>query len=158
MTTIARWEPFRDMVSLRGAMDRLFDDAFQSMTARNGGNGNNMFALALDVSENENEFVIKAAVPGIAEDDLEIIFNNHVLTITGEFKADEEEEGTRYHLRERRYGKFSRSLTLPAAVKEEGIEATFDNGILTIHVPKAEEAKPKHISIRSGKTIEAKSS
>lgn len=158
MNSLTRWEPFRDMMTLRHSMDRLFDDAFQSMDARNGGNGSSMFSLALDVSENENEYVVKASVPGIAEEDLEITLDNHVLTIGGEFKSEEESEDVRYHLRERRYGKFSRSITLPAAVNEESIEANFENGVLTVHVPKAEEAKPKRIAVRSNKTIEGKAS
>ena len=158
MTTLTRWDPFREVMSLRNEMDRLFDDAFRTMGSRTATNGNSMHSLALDVGENENEFVVKASVPGIVEDDLEITLNNHVLTIGGEFKAEEEREGTRYHLRERRYGRFSRSITLPVAVNEEAIAANFADGVLSIRIPKAEEAKPKRIAIQTNKTIEAKAS
>lgn len=160
MTTLTRWDPFREMMTLRSAMDRLFDNTLQSMDTQMSGNGNgngnggHSFPLALDVSENENAFVVQASVPGMAEDALDITLNNNLLTISGEFSAENQSEGTRYHIRERRYGRFSRSITLPSAVDADSIEANTHNGVLTIHIPKAEEAKPRRIAVNSQKTIE----
>lgn len=153
MANVSRWEPFQEMMSLRSAMDRVFDDAFQSLGADGNGNGNshNVLSLALDVSENANEYIVRASVPGVAEDELDITLDNHVLTISGEFKRAENQRNVRFHLRERRYGKFNRSITLPSAVNEEKIEAVFTNGLLTIRVPKAEVAKPKRITVQSAK-------
>lgn len=154
MATLTRWEPFREMMTLRNNMDRVFDDAFHSMTSQPQGNGQGNFTLALDVSENEQEFLVKASVPGIQPDELNITLNNHVLTISGEFKREAEHENVRYHLRERRYGTFTRSITLSSAVNEEAIDANFEHGVLTIHLPKAEQAKPKRIAVHSN-SVEA---
>ena len=158
MATLTRWDPFGEMMTLRSSMDRLFDDTFRSMGVREQNSGQRAFSLALDVSEDENEYLVKASVPGIAQDDLEITLNDHLLTISGEFKEETEQEGVQYHLRERRYGKFSRSLTMPSELNEEGVKATFESGVLTVHLPKAEKAKPRRIAVHTQKTIEAKAS
>jgi HSP20 family protein len=105
--------------------------------------------LALDVAETEDDFLVKASLPGINPDDLEITYNNNLLTIKGEVKEEKDIEEQRYHLRERRYGSFSRSLTLPSTVKADAIEASYEGGVLTLHLPKAEEAKPKRIPVHS---------
>lgn len=158
MTTLTRLNPLREMMTLRSAMDQMFDNTLQSMHSQLQENGPDSFSLALDVSENENEYVVQASVPGIAEDDLDITLNNHMLTIAGEFKSENEQEDVKYHLLERRYGRFSRSIVLPSAVNEDEIEADFNNGILTIHLPKAEEAKPKRIAVQGQHQVEAKAS
>lgn len=155
---LTRWDPFREMMSLRSTMDRLFDSAMASsptswrpLT----------WELALDVVENSDEYVVKASVPGVNPDDLEITFNNNTLTIKGELKEEKEVEEARYHLRERHYGTFARSLTLPAGIQAEKIQANFDAGVLSLRLPKAEEVKPKKIAIHtseSPKVIEAKAS
>ena len=155
---LTRWDPFREMMSLRNTMDRLFDSAM-------AGSPTNWrpltWDLALDVVENLDEYLVKASVPGINPDDLEITFNNNTLTIKGELKEEKEVEEARYHLRERHYGTFSRSLTLPAGIQAEKIQANYEAGVLSLHLPKAEEVKPKKIAIRTGeapKVIEAKAS
>jgi len=128
-------------------MDRLFDDTFFG-----GANWElQPFSgdLALDVSEMEDEFLVKASVPGMNPDDLEISFSGRTLTIKGETKSEEEKEGQRYHLRERRYGSFARSITLPAPINADSIEARYDAGVLTLHLPKTEEVKPKRIAIQA---------
>lgn len=152
MSNLTRWDPFREMVSMRSALDRMFENTLASQE----GWTQNAWNLALDVSENNDEYILKASIPGINPDDLNITFNNNVLTISGETKSEEEKEGERYHLRERRYGSFSRSISLPSSVKGDEIQADYDAGVLTLRVPKAEEARPKRISVHSGPMIEGK--
>ncbi len=156
MSNLIRWDPFRDMMAFRSAMDRMFDNA---LTTPDSWMDSSSWNLALDVAENEDEFLVKASLPGIKPEDLEITFDSNVLTIKGETKEEKDEDNKRYHLRERRYGSFSRSITLPASVKADAIEATYDAGVLSLHLPKAEEAKPKRIQIKNGgvpKMIEGK--
>ena len=149
MNNIIRRDPFREMVSLRNAMDRLFDSAFSGEPWEW-----QPFAheLPLDVSENQEEYLVKASLPGINPDDLEVTINDRTLTIKGEFKAEETRKDVHYHLRERRYGSFARSITLPTLVKSDAIEARYDAGVLTLRLPKTEEVKAKRISVRSGET------
>jgi HSP20 family protein len=153
MSNLVRWDPFREMLSLRRTMDRLFDDA---LTGSQSEYLPGAWNLALDVIENDDEYQVKASVPGIKPEDLDITYNNNTLMIKGEMKEEREVEETRYHLRERRFGSFSRSLTLPSNVNAEGIRADYDSGVITLHLPKAEEAKPKRITVHgSEKMIEA---
>jgi len=106
------------------------------------------WALALDVIENNDEFVVKASLAGIDPDDLEITYSDNALTIRGETKMEQDVEESRYHLRERRYGRFARSVSLPAKIDSDKIEADYKNGVLTLHLPKTEEVKPKRIRIK----------
>ena len=147
MSNIIRRDPFNEMISLRNTMDRFFENAF---TGSWEGRGSWTSDLALDVVEKEDEYLVKASIPGIDPDDLEITFSNRTLTIRGEIKEDREEEGARYHLRERRYGNFSRSIMLGSGVDADKISANYEDGILTLHLPKKEEVKPKRIAITSG--------
>lgn len=151
---LSRYDPFREMMSLRSAMDRLFDSAF--VGSRNDWEQVN-WELALDVSETDEEYLVKASVPGINPDDLEITYNNKVLTIKGETRQEEEREDSRYHLRERRFGSFARSVSLPTMVDSDHIKASYENGVLSLQLPKTEEAKPRRIPIGSReKMIEGK--
>lgn len=155
MSRLVRWDPFREVMTIRNQMDRLVDDWFDLPSGWER-EGSGLMRLALDVSEDEDNFVIKASVPGIDPDDLDITLSDNTLTIKGEFKADETKESEKYHLRERRYGQFMRSVSLPVAVDADKIEATHEQGILTLTLPKAEEVKPRKISIKGdGKVIEA---
>ena len=151
---LTRWDPFRDMLSMRRAMDRLFDRALEPSWSESP-----VWDLALDVVENKDEFLVKASLPGINPDDLEITFTDNVLTIKGETKEDKEVKEEQYHLRERRQGIFSRSISLPNRVKADAIEASYDAGVLTLKLPKVEEVKPKRIAIKidGAKMIEGKS-
>ena len=151
---LTRWDPFRDMLSMRRAMDRLFDRALEPSWSETPA-----WDLALDVVENKDEFLVKASLPGINPDDLEITFTDNVLTIKGETKEDKEVKEEQYHLRERRQGMFSRSISLPNRVKSDAIEASYDAGVLTLKLPKIEEVKPKRIAINisGSKMIEGKS-
>ena len=151
---LTRWDPFRDMLSMRQAMDRLFDRALEPSWSESA-----VWNLALDVVENKDEFLVKASLPGINPDDLEITFTDNVLTIKGETKEDKDIQEEQYHLRERRQGIFSRSISLPNRVKADAIQASYDAGVLTLKLPKIEEVKPKRIAINVGvpKMIEGKS-
>jgi HSP20 family protein len=151
---LTRWDPFREMFALRRAMDRVFDRALEPAWTETVS-----WDLPLDVIENMDAFLVKASIPGVNPDDLEITFSNDVLTIKGETKAEREVKEEQYHLRERRFGSFSRSISLPNKVKAEAIQASYDQGVLTLHLPKTEEVKPRKIAIKSGssaKMIEGK--
>ena len=144
MANIIRFDPFRELQSIHSAMDQLFDTSF-TPTRRVWPRS---WDLPIDVMENENAFLIKASVPGINPDDLEIVFENNVLTIKGEVSSFEEKEGTRYHVRERTFGEFSRSFSLPTLIDEGSISADYEAGVLTLTLPKSEEAKPKRIEVK----------
>ena len=107
------------------------------------------WALALDVAETEDKFIVKASLPGINPDELDITFTDNVLTIKGEIKEEQDIEEGKYHLRERRYGMFQRSIALPVPVDADKIEATYKDGVLTLSIPKVEEIKPKKISVKA---------
>lgn len=151
MTMLTRWNPYREMLSLRERMDRLFDRPFSTFDVTPLAT----FGVDLDVLEGDDGFQVKASVPGIDAEQLDITLDQNVLTIKGEISADEEREGELYHLRERQVGRFSRSVHLPAEVDADAVEANLENGVLTVTVPKAEGSKPKRIVIGNGqKAIE----
>lgn len=146
---MTRFEPAREFVTLRDAMDRLFEDSFVQPSwtalARRPRTANEEWRLPLDAYSTPEEIVIMAAVPGVNPDDVEITFENDVLTIRGEFPGAL--ENVDYIMRERRHGRFSRSLTFNVPVNADAIEATFEHGVLTIVAPKAETVKPKTIKV-----------
>lgn len=143
--TVERWDPFREAVSLREAMNALLQDSF----VRPGGvpAPSGYAPLPLDVCETEQAFVVKAALPGIKPDDVQITVHGDTLTIRGESKAEEEKKGEHWHLRERRLGTFQRSVSLATPVDSDKAEAQFEHGVLTLTLPKAESAKPRQIRI-----------
>ena len=147
MSSLIRWNPTRTPMRLWNEFDRLFGDSFDWLPERWQQPGN--WGMAIDVAETDNEYVVKASVPGVNPDDLNVTLENNVLTIRGEVKEDKEVNEGEYHLRERRYGSFNRSVTLPAAVNADNIDATYEQGVLTLHVPKAEEVRPKRINIKA---------
>jgi len=146
MNTIIRRNPYREMLSLRNAMDRAVDENF---FGRRWDRQPLRADLALDVAETKDEYLVKASIPGIGPDDLDITFDGKILTIKGEYTEEEQQEDVHYHLRERRYGCFSRSLRLPNTIKSDAIEAKYEEGVLTLHLPKTEEVKPKRITVNS---------
>jgi HSP20 family protein len=146
MANMVRWEPGREMVSLREAMDRLFEESFLQ-PGMFGGGEKSAALLPLDVYETENEVVVKATVPGVKPEDIDVTLTGDVLSIRGEYKSEEKTEKRNYLRQERRYGGFSRQLTLPVAVKSDQCKATFENGVLTLELPKAEAAKAKSIKV-----------
>ncbi len=142
---IVRWSPFKDMVRLRTDMDRIFDEM---ISKREGENGSGVWLPLLDVSETEDNLRVKAEIPGVSKDDINLSINNNVLTIKGEKKMEKEIEGEDYHRIERIYGNFYRSIELPVLVKSDSIEATFKDGVLEVVLPKVDEVKPKEIAIK----------
>ncbi len=146
MSNLIRWEPARDMMTLREAMDRLFDDAFTRPLSMAG---NNWSVPAVDMYQTDNEIVVKAAIPGIKADEVQINITGDVLSLKGEVKQSEEAKEKAYHIREQLWGSFERTLVLPSNVVADKARADFENGILTITLPKAEEAKPKTITIKT---------
>jgi HSP20 family protein len=145
---LMEWRPFREVSRLRREMDRLWDDYFGS--GRRGLKPLQMeFAPAVDVKETAEAVVVKAEVPGMDAKEINIALMGDVLTIKGEKKSEREEKEENYHLVERSYGSFSRSVTLPAAVDLDKIEAKYDKGVLTVTCPKKEEVKPKAIEIKT---------
>jgi len=151
---LTRWNPFQEMINLRNTVDRLFDTTLNDLNTTTEPMS---WGLALDVIEQNDAYLVKASVPGINPDDLEITFTDNVLTIKGSTKTEEEVKDARYHVRERRYGSFARSLTLGDRIKADAIQASYDNGVLTLTLPKSEEVKPKRIQIQTSKMIDAKS-
>jgi HSP20 family protein len=145
--SIVRWEPFRDFMTLREAMDRLFEESFVGRRPREwvaAGEG----TLAIDMYQTDDAAVLKTAVPGVKPDDIDITISGNTLTISGETKEEEELKEDNYIRRERRYGSFSRSVVLPEGLELEKAEASFEDGILTLSIPKAPEAKPKVIKVK----------
>jgi HSP20 family protein len=159
MNNLTRWNPYREMMSLREQMDRLLSDSFQMAdpfrTSTEWFSTTRGWQLDLDVREVDNAYLVEVAVPGIDPDDLDITLEQNVLTIKGEVQHEEKQEGEVYHLRERRYGSFHRRITLPDMVDSDNVEANYNKGILTLTLPKTEESKPRRIPVgESHKAIE----
>lgn len=151
MANLTRFDPLREMVSLRQAMDRLFEDSFVSPLSWRSLESD-AISPALDVHQTADEIVVTASLPGIKPEDVEITLTGQTLQIRGELRADEKVERDQYLYRERRYGTFSRQLELPVRVEGDRSQATFENGVLTLRIPKAEEVKPRQIQIRAGES------
>lgn len=148
MSNLTRWEPMRDVITLRDAMDRLFDEAFtHPWLARDGGSMGS--APAIDMYQTQDEVVVKATIPGMKQEDVQINVTGDVLTIKGETRENSEVKEKAYHIREQRWGSFERSVALPTLVSAEKAKAEFENGLLIITLPKAEEVKPKTIAVRA---------
>src|SRR6185503_17163202 len=146
MSNLTRWEPAREMMTLREAMDRLFDDAFtHPLSMRDGWSAS---TPAVDMYQTDDEIVVKASIPGIKAEEVQINITGDVLTLKGEVKHEEERKDRAWHIREQRFGSFERSVALPISVKTDKAEAVFENGILTITLPKADEVKPRTINIK----------
>ena len=156
---IVRWEPLRELTTLQNEMNRLFGSAFDTPTPGNGGTLRRWMP-AMDLVEADEHFVLRADLPGMSEEDVNIEVEERVLTISGERKAEHETTKEGYHRVERAFGSFSRSLTLPEGVNPDAVTASFDRGVLEIRIPKPEQRKPRKISIGVGdtpKTIESDS-
>jgi HSP20 family protein len=140
-----RWDPLREMMTLREAMDRLFQESVVRPTGSflAGARG----ATPVDIAERDNSFVVQAAMPGIAPEEIQVTVKGNTLTIRGEHKGEEERTDQNWLVRERRGQSFFRSVTLPATVNADKAEAKYENGVLTLILPKADEALPKQIRI-----------
>jgi HSP20 family protein len=144
MRTIARWEPFRGVTALQDQISRLFNDAFE----RTGEESNlSAWAPATDIYETEHELVVKADLPDVDPKDLDIRVENNILTIRGERKFEKKVNEENYLRVERSYGSFARSFTLANTVNPDAIKAEYQNGVLTLTIPKREEARPKQIKV-----------
>jgi HSP20 family protein len=147
MRTISRWEPFRGVSTLQDQVNRLFNEGFER-----GGEESSMsaWAPAVDIYETEHELVLKADLPEVDPKDLDIRVENNLLTIRGERKFEKKVSEENYLRVERSYGSFARSFTLANTVNSDAIKAEYQNGVLTLSIPKREEAKPKQIKVSVG--------
>ena len=144
-----RWQPYREAMSLRDAMDRLFQDSFVSPGARPGGQPS-MMAVSVDVHETEQGYELCASLPGWKPEDINITVHGDTVTISGQHRSDErreQEQGRQYHLRERRFGSFARSFSFPGPIDSANAQARYENGELILTIPKAEAARPRRIQI-----------
>jgi HSP20 family protein len=146
--TMERWDPFREMMTLREAVDRLF----QQSVVRPGNilAGMRSEAVPVDIRETENAYVVRASVPGIKPEDLEITVQGDTVTIRGESRGEEERAGENWLVREQRQGMLQRTVTLPSAVNADRAQAHCEHGVLSLTLPKAEEAKLRRIPIAGG--------
>ena len=152
MANLTRWDPFGEMLSLRDAMNRLFEESFVLPARASGGT----LSMPLDLRETEDAFIVDVAVPGVRPEDLDITVQDNVLTINAETRQEQQtgEQQANYHRVERRYGRFSRTLSLPAQVNADQVRATLENGILHLEIPKAEEGRPRKITVNTGRMLE----
>jgi HSP20 family protein len=143
---ITRWRPFRDVVSIQDEMNRLFDDFFGRPLVKTEWT-EGVWTPIVDVSEDKDNVVIKAEMPGMKKEDVRISVQDNVVTLKGEKKQEKEEKDKNYHRIERSYGSFCRSFQLPTVVKTDKIKASYKDGVLSVTLPKTEEVKPKEIPI-----------
>jgi HSP20 family protein len=159
---LIRWEPARELNTLQTEMNRLFNTFFDSPAPNGGTVAQRRWLPPMDLVETDEDFVLRADLPGLSEDDVKIELEDNVLSISGERKSEHEERKEGFHRVERASGSFVRSLTLPEGVNAEAIRANFDRGVLEVHIPKPEERKPRKVAISVGsgenKTIEGSAS
>ena len=156
---LIRWEPVRELNTIQSEMNRLFNTFFENPGQQGTGTGTaRRWIPAMDLVETDEDFVLRADLPGLNEQDVNIELEDNVLTLSGERKAAHEERGEGYYRVERASGAFSRSLTLPDGVEPDRVQASFDRGVLEVRIPKPERRKPRKVTISAGggapKTIE----
>ncbi len=147
--SMMRFDPFNERLTLRDAVNQLFEESFVQPSRM----GTRTMGMPLDLSETENAFVVDAVVPGVKPDDIDILLQDNVLTITAEARQEQQTTG-QVHRIERSYGRFSRSIALPMHVKADQVQATLENGVLHLEIPKADQAKPRKIRINTGRALE----
>ena len=148
---VTRWDPFSEALSLRDAMNRLFEQAVLQPGSEMRRSGETAgFAPAMDVHEGPEGYTIKASLPGVKPEDVEIHYQQGVLSLSGTVQEEQEQQQGTWHLRERRQGRFSRTLSLPTAVDADKAHASFEHGVLTLSLPKAESTKPRRIQVAAG--------
>jgi len=147
---LIRWDPFRDLLTLQDRMDRLFEESLSRNRVFEQSLASGVWSPAVDIYETTDEIVLKAELPGLKKEDVSIEVSDNSLILTGErtFEKDIREE--HYHRIERSYGSFSRTFSLPTAVNQDGVNAQFIDGILEIHIPKAEKSTARVIEIKEG--------
>jgi HSP20 family protein len=151
---LVRWEPVRELSSLQSEMNRLFNTFFDAPTTAGNG-GARRWIPSMDLVETDDHFVLRADLPGLSEDDVAIELEDNVLTVSGERKSEHQDKREGFYRVERSYGEFRRSLTLPEGVEADGIEASFDKGVLEVRIPKPAERKPRRVAIKVGDTAPA---
>lgn len=143
---LVRWRPFRDLATMQEEMNRLFDRMFDRFPERRG-ISEGICSPCVDISETKDDLVITVEIPGMKKDDIKVSLNDNILTLKGEKRQEKVVDEENYHRIERSYGAFHRSFTLPTAVQQDRVKASYKDGVLQITLPKAEEAKPKEIAI-----------
>jgi HSP20 family protein len=152
MADITRWDPFSEIQTLRQQLDRMFDDV-RPWRLVSGGNGEAAY-FPVDLYESAEEVVVKASLPGVKPEDIDISVTGNVLTLRGEAKEEKEEKGETWYRRERRFGSFHRQFQLPTEVDASKAQAVFEHGVLRLTLPKAEAAKPKTIKVEAKPVLE----
>jgi HSP20 family protein len=158
MGSLIRWQPFHELTSIQERMNRLFEDFFGRAPLAPGAEeplGAWGFAPPVDIYEDAHKLMFKVEIPGMEEKDLNVEVEGNVLTVSGERKLEKEVKEEHFRRKERHYGAFSRSFTLPTTVDPSKIEANYVNGVLAIELPKRAEAKPKQIKVNVAKTLKA---
>ncbi|MFZ0388903.1 MAG: Hsp20/alpha crystallin family protein [Calditrichia bacterium] len=145
---IVRWRPARDLMGIQDEMNRMFERFFGSDTEGREMMGQSDWYPSVDISENKDEFVINAELPGLKKEDIHISFKEGNLIIEGERKAEKKEEDVNYHRIERSHGKFCRTFQLPSRIEQDKISASYQEGILNVKLPKSEESKPREIEVK----------
>ncbi|MCS7229148.1 MAG: Hsp20/alpha crystallin family protein [Candidatus Kryptonium sp.] len=150
---LMKWSPIRDLATeifdLQREINKMFDRFFRGFEEEEEIRVMK-WSPRVDISETDDEYIVRAEIPGVNKDDIKITIKENMLTISGEKKQEKETKNENFHRIERVYGSFSRSFTLPSAVKVDKVEAKFKDGVLTIKLPKVEEAKAKEIEIKVG--------
>ena len=147
MMNLVRWNPWRDMTTMHGRLNRLVNDPFFRTHRFDDEAGFGLWNPVVDLYEKDDNFVIKAELPGVDKNDIGIDLKDGVLTLSGERSDNSEVNDDNYYRRERTYGKFQRVFTLPADVDSDKINAEFKDGVLVVEIPKPEKSKPKSITI-----------
>ena len=158
MADITRWDPFAEMAQLRQAFDQIFNEGrpVRTLLESNGGSAQGYFPV--DLFETGDEVVVKAALPGVKPDDIDISVHGQLLTIKGRTEEETEDKAQNYYRRERRFGTFVRQFSLPEEVDANKAKAHFENGVLRLALPKAETAKPKTIKVNAQAVLEGEKS
>jgi len=146
--TLVRWSPVRDVLAVRDEMSRLLEESFGRAY---GSGAATVWQPAVDIEEQPEKYTVRAELPGMKLEDIKITLKDNQLVVRGEKRRDEEKKDNTYHRVERVYGQFERAFTLSHAVQSDKIEATYRDGVLEVSIPKADEAKPREIQIKTAK-------
>jgi len=145
---LVRWEPFRELMTLQDRMNRLFGDFFPRQAGLEEESiAGGVWSPAVDIYETDNDIVLKAELPGMKQEDIQLDIRDNVLTLKGERRQESDVKEGSYHRVERSYGAFQRMFTLPNVIQQDKVKAKYKDGVLEVTMPKAEVAKPKHIAI-----------
>lgn len=144
MANLIRWDPLREVSEVRSLMDRAFDDFFSRSPITYEGIG----SININMMQTDNDVIVRASIPGVKPEDINISISGDTLSLRGELKEDQDYKDANYHIRELRQGSFSRTMTLPVRVDSDKARAEFENGILSLTLPKVEDVKPKTITVK----------